>query len=254
LKNVIVLGTGRSGTSMVAGCLARSGYFMGDRLLPADENNLTGYFEDVGMNALNEDILEGMVPRRPRLLGNMFFRHRPLRYQRWLAAVPTARTVEPSPRWTDRMRRFVERQPYCFKDPRFCYTLPAWRPVLGTARFVCVFRHPATTAASMMKVWQTDHRLRTLSLTFERALGVWEAMYSHVLEKHRREGTWLFTHYECLFERAGLERLGAFLECDVDVAFPDRKLNRTMDQQVVSSSTMAIYERLQAAAAIKSPG
>jgi len=44
MKNCIILGSGRSGTSMVAGTLAKSGYFMGDNLYPARESNPKGFF------------------------------------------------------------------------------------------------------------------------------------------------------------------------------------------------------------------
>lgn len=43
---IVVLGTGRSGTSLVAGVLAALGYDPGKELIPADKNNAKGYFED----------------------------------------------------------------------------------------------------------------------------------------------------------------------------------------------------------------
>ena len=45
-RNCLILGSGRSGTSMAAGILARAGYFMGAELWPADIGNPKGYFED----------------------------------------------------------------------------------------------------------------------------------------------------------------------------------------------------------------
>lgn len=47
MKAVVVIGTGRSGTSCVAGVLQCLGVSMGDKLFGADNNNARGYFEDV---------------------------------------------------------------------------------------------------------------------------------------------------------------------------------------------------------------
>ena len=73
MKNVIILGSGRSGTSMVAGTLAKAGYYMGEQLLPANKANPKGFFEDIEVNAINEDILSSVAPRRPKILGDIFF-------------------------------------------------------------------------------------------------------------------------------------------------------------------------------------
>jgi len=248
MHSVIVLGSGRSGTSMVAGALAASGYFMGERLLPPNESNPKGYFEDSRVNALNERILESVLPRRPPLIGNLLFRERPLSFQRWLAVVPPTVDVLPSDEFGRQIRPLVERQPFCFKDPRFCYTLAAWRPFLGKTRFVCVFRHPAVTAASMLKLWSSDQRLQTMSLSTERALQIWTAMYRHVLEKHSRQGDWLFLHYDQALQPSGLERLAHFLDCTVDSTFPERTLSRSTGTTPIPSEAKLIYERLCAMA------
>jgi len=64
MKNCIILGSGRSGTSMLAGCLAKSGYFMGDNLYPAREANPKGFFEDPEINAINEMLIAGCYENR----------------------------------------------------------------------------------------------------------------------------------------------------------------------------------------------
>lgn len=44
---IVVLGSGRSGTSLVAGVLTLLGFDPGARLIPADETNPKGHFEDL---------------------------------------------------------------------------------------------------------------------------------------------------------------------------------------------------------------
>jgi hypothetical protein len=45
-RNCLILGSGRSGTSLAAGILAQAGYFMGDELWPVNIGNPKGQFED----------------------------------------------------------------------------------------------------------------------------------------------------------------------------------------------------------------
>ncbi|RME58681.1 sulfotransferase family protein, partial [Candidatus Parcubacteria bacterium] len=64
MRNVLILGSGRSGTSMVAGTLAKAGYFMGTQFVPPRESNPKGFFEDHEINDINEAILKKVVPHR----------------------------------------------------------------------------------------------------------------------------------------------------------------------------------------------
>jgi len=57
-KTVVVLGMHRSGTSLTAGLLQILGVDMGQQLLPANQFNTKGYFEDTDFVDLNEEILK----------------------------------------------------------------------------------------------------------------------------------------------------------------------------------------------------
>ena len=57
VKPVIVLGTGRSGTSILAGMLHTLGVDMGEKFVPTDINNPLGYWEDVEFTNLNRDYI-----------------------------------------------------------------------------------------------------------------------------------------------------------------------------------------------------
>ena len=128
---------------MVAGTLSQSGYFMGDRPLKVTDANPKGYFEDAEINSINEDILDSVAPKRPPLLGRWFCLNRAQYSNRWVARIPLGVEIAASASTMARIRNCVTREPFCFKDPRFCYSLPAWRSSLRDTVFVCVFRPPA---------------------------------------------------------------------------------------------------------------
>ena len=232
--NVLILGSGRSGTSMVAGSLKAAGYFMGDRLYPARDSNPRGFFEDPEVNGLNEALLARHVPAEQRLGPN----------QLWLAQLE--RSV-PMPVTRDsalRLKALLERAPWCFKDPRFSYTLPAWRPWIGAARFVCVFRDPAVTAASIVKECRSADYLRDVAIDLPRALAIWRAHYQQILADHRHQGDWLFLHYDQVGAGDGLLRLGEFLGAPVDRSFPTGELARSRAAAPADPVAQRMYAEL----------
>lgn len=260
MRNVIILGSGRSGTSMVAGTLSKAGYFMGKSFWETRDANPKGFFEDVEINEINEDILEPVIPKRLHIPGikirrlrlhireRVFFRNRPSKWHRWLAYVPVKVTISSSPEIGDRISKITQHEPYCLKDPRFSYTLPVWKPYLKDTVFICVFRDPASTAASILKECQSvDHlkdEIRGVRLSWNQVLKTWTAMYEHILEKHCREGEWLFMHYNQAVSQEGLDRLEDFTGAFVDRSFPDVNIRRTFSENVVPKKAVQIYQKL----------
>ena len=257
MRNVIVLGSGRSGTSMVTGTLAKSGYFMGDYLWQAREANPKGFFEDREINSINEDILEPIIPKRLKIRGiarlgipqRFFFRHHPIKSQMWLANIPLRAKIRTSEEIVQRIKKIVERKPYCLKDPRFSYTLPIWKPYFENTVYVCVFRDPASTATSILKecssVPHLSHHKTGIKLSWWQTLKIWHKMYHHILEKHYcNDSQWLFLHYDQAVSEEGLDKLAAFTEADIDKSFPDSQIRRSFSSKSVPKSIWEIYQRL----------
>ena len=245
MKNCIILGSGRSGTSLAAAMAQRAGYFLGEPLQPPNPGNPLGRFESFEVNAINEALLARTLPRRPKgWIGDLLMRHVPLTGQRWLAALPVGKVIGSTPALTARMARLTAQQPHCFKDPRFSYTLPAWRPALAEARFVCIFRHPAATAQSILREHQQEPGLHSLAMDYPRALRVWTLMYRHILERHCHGGEWLFVHYEQILTDNGVERLAAFLDAELDRTLINPALRRSQPTGAVPMPAQQLYRDL----------
>ena len=186
-RDCIILGSGRSGTSLATGLLAGNSYFMGDELWTANIGNPTGYFEDREVNEINDYLLAPYAPSETQsgLLGRLRSNGYPLGHlQRWLSVIPPGTPmICPAP-LRRRMKALTARRPFCLKDPRFCYTLRLWRPHLGGAAILCVFRDPAVTAASIMTEDARAEYLKNVRMDIGRAFAVWEMMYRNVLEIH----------------------------------------------------------------------
>jgi hypothetical protein len=248
MRSCVVLGSGRSGTSMVAGTLHPAGYFMGDDLLAPTSANPRGFFEDRAINELNEDLLVQVAPVRPTGRRGRLYRTRLPYGDRWLADVHVPARLHASPELTSRMRDLTRLRPFCFKDPRFCYTLDAWRPTFQEAVFLCVFRQPGVTAASMITSIRERGYLQDLRLSRRRALRIWTSMYAHVLDRHRHRGEWLFVHYDQFLDGSAIPRVEALLETEIDRGFVDRQLKRSTASQGVPRRTLDSYRHLCALA------
>jgi Sulfotransferase family len=247
MNDCFIVGSGRSGTSMVAGLLARSGYYMGGKLdAYRGVTNPKGFFEDPDINAINEQILQPIVPRRPREpIGRVFFPRRGVAWSHWLTPVaPEVEVPRPPPALVEWIRTYTDTRPFCFKDPRFSYTLSIWREQAPHARFICVFREPSRTAHSMVKEANGAEYLRHFKLDYRGALRVWEAMYLRILNEHAREGEWLFVHYDQALNGDAFDRLEEFTGARLDRTFPEESLSRSPASGDVSTRAIETYRRL----------
>ena len=244
VSNCIVLGSGRSGTSMVAGMFHGAGYFMGTDLRPPTAANPRGFFEDARVNRVNEKLISRVTPERPKGIARHLFRSRPTQGQRWLSAVRPGTVISADQTLEREMHDLAARTPFCYKDPRFCYTLPAWRSLLGDAIFVCVFREPARTVQSILEDCGTATYLKNLRMTERRAMTVWTFMYEHVLKFHRHVGAWSFVHYDQVIDGSAGPRLSAFAGADLDLTFPDALLKRSRNIGRVPRRARETYEEL----------
>ncbi|HVS17222.1 MAG TPA: glycosyltransferase, partial [Planctomycetota bacterium] len=233
-RSVVVLGAGRSGTSMLAGTLASSGWFVGDDPYPGRDSNPKGFFETREINGINEYLLAAVQKPEERFTA----------WQRWLMRVPTGTRFALPEDLAARVRRLAARRPFAFKDPRLCHTLGAWTPHLGDFGRLCVFREPQRTAHSTLKEIATAPYLAGVDLDYRGALELWTSLHRNLLETHAHEGEWLFLHADQMFTPAGLERLEAFLGAPVARDFPEPRLQTSPVEGECSAAASELYEGL----------
>lgn len=254
----MILGTGRSGTSMLGGILHKAGYFMGDKLYLPRESNPKGFFEWKEINRINEDILSvyggGFISRIKKRLFKKHTVFAPGKNQRWLLSLPPHVPVTHcDTSLEERIKAVVQRGPFCYKDPRFSYTLPVWRRFLGPgSAFICVFREPGVTVASIMKECAAREYLSNLSIDGKSAYNVWRHMYTRILQYRDGEDgkCFFFVHYNQVYDGTALPALADFLGTALDHDFVDKALKRTTagDAPPVPADVQNIYTRLCRAA------
>ncbi|WP_083644790.1 sulfotransferase domain-containing protein [Christiangramia flava] len=249
--NLIILGSGRSGTSMITGLFNNGNFFFGDQAdyLKKNKANPKGFFEDLEVNTINEDILASRLINFPEPIRRKLFPSHTFYRARWLAKIPVSIQFRTTPDIQERIEKLVQNEPFCFKDPRFSYTLPIWKNSLPpTTKFIVVYREPDKTAVSICRECSESPPLRKLKMSISRALNIWKAMYTHILKNYGKETEkqkWLFIHYNEIFESQGLERLGRFANTSLEKDFAERKISRTTNTNIdVPKDVLKIYNRL----------
>jgi hypothetical protein len=246
MYNCLVLGAGRSGTSVAGLLLARAGYHVYSSTYAPDEANPLGYFEDVEVNSTNDAILEPfyrsvwgrlsrMLKGKPQL---------PLP-QAWLLDLHPIHiaTLSLQPIHAARFGQLFARTPFAYKDPRFSFTLGALSPLIpkGT-RYLCVFRDPLQVVESSQK-----HACRCgLDVDDKYCFAVWEAHYRCLLEHHRRfGGQWLFVSHEQLIGGAAIPRMEDFLRTRLDRTLIKPELSRAKGCGTLPDGIARLFEQLK---------
>jgi hypothetical protein len=244
IKNCLVFGSGRSGTSMLSGCLYHAGYFMGEKLYEPSPENPRGYFESRSVESINEQILKQTLygPRAPIL--NRLFARRLERGHYWLADIPLNREVVIPAGIDVGIDKITSNRPYAFKDPRFSYTLPVWRPLISNVAFIVVFREPDRTVSSIIKNCRNSAYLRNFKISVSKAYRIWICIYLHVLKNFELGGDWAFVHYDQILEGSGLDRVSEILSIQLKTDFPDPSLKRAVGMTKVPEAAGEIYKEL----------
>lgn len=175
-KNVIVVGMPRSGTSMAASIFAGKGYFVAkepeSELRPGDEFNPAGYWEANSLIEANVEVFN--AAGYPQHNTWMF---EPITEQQ--AARIT--DIERMPRHRDLVESYNANSPWLWKDPRLCYTLGYWWPLLDPSATAVLWltRDADHVFQSFLRVgWRKDaaergevaERVRAHMVAAERAI------------------------------------------------------------------------------------
>ncbi len=160
---VAIVGMHRSGTSLLAHMLHRSGLYLGpqDRLLGPSPDNLEGYWEHAGFHRLNEAVLAefGGGWDAP-----------PVVPVRWVEDPRLAAHAVDAQRLLD---EFSGQEPWGWKDPRTSLTLPLWLDLIPDLKVIVCLRNPLEVAFSLQ---------RRDEFSYSNAISLWQLYNDRALK------------------------------------------------------------------------
>lgn len=133
---LVVMGMGRSGTSVLMQVLEAAGFDCGADWIETNENNPRGYYERLPVMQFNRDILREACPE-----GDFIF------------PIPTREAI------ASLVGTYVPVQfpthDYAVKDPRFSLTFPVWYPTITNhdTRIIIAKRSPNAIAESVLRAY-----------------------------------------------------------------------------------------------------
>jgi hypothetical protein len=141
---IVVLGMHRSGTSAITRSLQVMGVELGDKFLPPQEDNITGFWEDADINAINIEILNSLGSE-------------------WHFLTPVQQTDIDILRKNGYFQQALEilekkmsgTDIFGFKDPRLAKLFPFWKEVFIQSQlnvsYILSIRHPLSVSKSLEK-------------------------------------------------------------------------------------------------------
>ena len=260
MNNCLILGFGRSGTSLLAGLLYHSGYFAGNHLHPPRATNPRGFYEDIIINRINEQILEpydySKLHADYPVFSKEFNPYHPRRGHRWLALIKPGAIIScQHDEIKSQIRKAVtQQQPFVYKDPRFNYSLPVWIDFLPKDTCcLCVFRNPANVVRSVIKECNPVEYLSDFYIDEELCYQIWYNSYRHLLDTMSEEirTRTLFISYERLLQNHYTEEMSRLLNARIYNEFIDPSLSRTKNIGSMPASVARMFAELNSLAGVK---
>jgi hypothetical protein len=208
---VLVLGMHRSGTSSVAAALPVLGFELGHSLLPPNDENPKGFFENRKIVQLNDDLLRHLNLAWDSL---GFVWRVDFQSNEFEPFVTRAREVLSG--------EFAGADRIAIKDPRLCIVVPFWQRVFETMsewtlRYVVVIRNPMECARSQRRRHLADPDFHVIGGQEEPVLLLW---YTYMRKAITAIGSdsFMILHFEKVISdpRGTLKRLASFLDADAN--------------------------------------
>ncbi len=162
MPNVIILTTGSSGSSVLAGLIAREGFWIGGKTAHLDFNT----YENAELVELNISLLRHAgYPRRDA-------NDLPPPDVNRLEALCETQDIGP---YRDFVEECHSRQPWLWKDPRLAYTLHFWRHIadLRNVKYILITREFRQAYAGLIhsrKVYMSPEQYEEINLNYLKSI------------------------------------------------------------------------------------
>lgn len=241
-KNAIIVGLPRSGTSMTAAIFASKGYFIAEHaaqeLRAGDHHNPSGYLEAETLIKFNAEVFAAVdFPHDNTWL------YDPLPANQ----ASNIYQVAPVAAHTEFIARYNQDSPWMWKDPRLCYTLDYWWPLIGSedTRVLLIKRNPEDIYQSFIRLkWRKKSSLSKQDV-YARVKNHIAAAEKAIASHNIPHMTIEYSDYET-GPAAAAQRIGEFFDialCSADLSYSGQLNHSSMRGKLATAIDLQL-ERL----------
>lgn len=130
MKNVIILGPGRTGSSFLSGLIARNRFYINREAILEREGYPDGDYENPDLVDLNKDIFF-----------ESGYGHHKVKYNKNvdIGAMKALHENEDITKYKEIIKKCQSKKPWLWKDPRLCYTIHFWGKLLDFSAIKLIF-------------------------------------------------------------------------------------------------------------------
>lgn len=223
---IVVLGSGRSGTSLLMQVLVGLGMSASADMIPAKEQTPTGTFEDREIFQVQNELVSAITPQAmPMPPGWEEYPTVPAVVKR-LQEIVSTRLAKAETIWG-------------FKDPKTAMLVPLWTRVCNNLnlvpKYLLTVRNPQSVVASMKRQYGTSQKVAEL---------FWLSKYTEAL--HDTGGNCFIVHYEDWFtEQAQQVATELLAFTGLATNFGSRNLGETLAPILQPRLNRAVHDEVQ---------
>lgn len=226
-KIVIILGSGRSGTSLLTKALGAWGMSLSQNMVPGSYANPEGHFEDSAVVEIHKQLFSNLNAHP----------YMPLP-ENWIDSLEAKQAKNLLTQiLNQRLEHAATNNFWGFKDPRTSAFIPLWLSILNSEKVVPIFfltvRDPKTTVSSFVKQYRDSSSLAELA---------WLTRTTDAL--HYTSADCFIVHYEDWFHRPREQAQGILRYTGLEKCFSGN-FDETLAELVKPNLNRAVYEDYQ---------
>lgn len=220
---IVVLGSGRSGTSLLMQILASLGMSISEDMIPAKEQTPAGAYEDREIFQIQNEFVSAITPQAMPMPADWQENAKLPQVMKQLQEIVTERIAKAATIWG-------------FKDPKTAVLIPLWTRIFNSLnivpKYILTVRNPQSVVASMQRQYNTKQNVAEL---------FWLSRYIEAL--HNTGGNCFIVHYEDWFTGKAQEVALQLLEYSgLTKYFEPKDMNTALGNAIQPNLVRSAYE------------
>lgn len=220
---IVVLGSGRSGTSLLMQILASLGMSTSGDMIPAKEQTPAGAYEDREIFQIQNEFVSEITPQAMPMPAEWQENAKLPQVMKQLQEIVTERIAKAATIWG-------------FKDPKTAVLIPLWTRIFNSLnlvpKYILTVRNPQSVVASMQRQYNTKRNVAEL---------FWLSRYAEAL--YNTGGNCFIIHYEDWFtEKAQVVALQLLEYSGLAKYFVHKNVNEALENAIQPNLVRSAYE------------